>query len=230
MQQEYTPPTFKSRAFHCPFCNAYANQYWDDLSKVSRQAWHFKGLHGSTCARCGKSAIWFDEAMIYPDFEGVQPPNQDLDAEIQIDYQEAALILQKSPRGAAALLRLVIQKLCKQLGEGGKDINSDIKNLVAKGLPSAVQKSLDVVRVIGNEAIHPGQIDLSDDVETAKVLFKLVNLIAEKMISEPKQIQEIYDSLPETKRQEIERRDGGKKNLSANLGVGKINDNVPFQD
>lgn len=207
MQQEYTPPEYQLRAFHCPFCNVYAEQYWDDLSQVFRKTWHFAELDGSTCNRCGKSAVWFDKVMVYPDFQGVQPPNQDLNADIQADYQEAASILQKSPRGAAALLRLAIQKLCMALGEEGQDINTDIKNLVAKSLPTAVQRSLDAVRVIGNEAVHPGQMDLRDDIETSKALFKLVNLIADKMISEPKEVEEIYNSLPETKRQAIEKRD-----------------------
>ena len=95
---------------------------------------------------------------------------------------------------------------CKK-DEEVKPVIQDIKELVSKGLPSAVQKSLDAVRVIGNEAVHPGQIDLRDDVETAQVLFKLVNLIAEKMITEPKEVESIYASLPESKRQQIERRD-----------------------
>lgn len=131
--------------------------------------------------------------------------------DIQADYQEAASILQKSPRGAAALLRLAIQKLCKEIGEDGKNINNDIKNLVSKGLPAAVQKSLDVVRVIGNDSVHPGQMDLRDDMETAKALFKLVNLITEKMITEPKEVEAIYDSLPERSKKAIEKRDGGGK-------------------
>lgn len=207
MKQEYTPPTYHLRAFHCPFCNVYADQHWDGLAQAFRGRYHFNELTGSTCAHCEKSAVWFDEVMVYPDFQGVQPPNQDLNEEIQTDYHEAASILQKSPRGAAALLRLAIQKLCKNLGEDGKNINDDIKSLVVKGLPSAVQKSLDVVRVIGNDSVHPGQFDLRDDIDTAKALFKLVNLIAEKMITEPKEVEEIYNSLPESKRQAIEKRD-----------------------
>lgn len=154
--------------------------------------------------------MWYEGKMIYPDFEGVQPPNEDLSNDIKEDYNEASSILQKSPRGSAALLRLAIQKLCIELGESGENINNDIKSLVTKGLPSAVQKSLDVVRVIGNEAVHPGQIDLKDDIETAEVLFKLVNLIAEKMITEPKEVEDIFQSLPEEKRLAIQKRD--KKN------------------
>ena len=62
--------------------------------------------------------------------------------------------------------------------------------------------------VIGNEAVHPGQIDLRDDVATAEELFALVNIIADAMISQPKHIEAMYARLPEGKRAAIERRDG----------------------
>jgi hypothetical protein len=65
----------------------------------------------------------------------------------------------------------------------------------------------DIVRVIGNDAVHPGQIDLRDDRDTATKLFGLVNLIAEKMISEPKHVEALYGSLPESKRKASEERD-----------------------
>ena len=77
--------------------------------------------------------LWLDGVMIRPDIEGIQQPNTDLDQEIKDDYEEARGIVTKSPRGASALLRLALQKLCKQLGEPGKQINDDIANLVKKG-------------------------------------------------------------------------------------------------
>jgi len=40
-----------------------------------------------------------------------------------------------------------------------------------------------------------------------KVLFKLINIIAEKMISEPREVEEIYNSLPENKKEQITQRD-----------------------
>jgi len=105
------------------------------------------------------------------------------------------------------LLRLAVQKLCIQLGENGKDINTDIGNLVKSGLSPTIQQALDVLRVIGNESVHPGQIDLRDDPATAQALFRLLNKIAETMITEPKQIQEIYDKIPDAKKKAIEVRD-----------------------
>lgn len=145
--------------------------------------------------------------MIFPDTGGAPMPNNDLPEEIKADYEEARTILNKSPRGAAALLRLCIQKLCKDLGESGKDINKDIGNLVKKGLPIKVQQSLDIVRVIGNDAVHPGQMDLKDDVETATKLFVLTNFIAEVMITQPKEVEKLFNSLPKNKLDGIADRD-----------------------
>ena len=119
----------------------------------------------------------------------------------------ATEILEKSPRAAAALLRLAIQKLCRQLGEKGKDLNEDIGELVKKGLPVKIQKALDIVRVIGNESVHPGQINLDDNNETAHRLFELINLIANTMITQPKEIDNIYNTLPKEKLKSITERD-----------------------
>ena len=159
------------------------------------------------CTKCGLFSIWHDSRMIFPDSIEVPPPNPDLDDDVKKDYNEAASILSKSPRGSAALLRLVIQKLCKQLGEPGNTLNDDIGNLVKKGLPDKIQQALDVVRVIGNEAVHPGQIDLRDNNEIASTMFELVNFIAEKTITEPKKIAKLYNSLPNDKLEGIKKRD-----------------------
>ncbi len=134
-------------------------------------------------------------------------PNNDLPESIKADYEEAREILNISPRGAAALLRLSIQKLCIHLGEKGKNINEDIGSLVKKGLSGKVQQALDVVRVIGNGAVHPGQIDLKDDIATAAKLFELVNIIAEIMITQPKEIDKLYAGLPDNQLLGIAQRD-----------------------
>jgi hypothetical protein len=63
--------------------------------------------------------------------------------------------------------------------------------------------------VIGNESVHPGTIDLKDDRETAMKLFELVNAIANDRITHPKQIDALYQGLPQNKREQIQKRDGG---------------------
>lgn len=206
----YTQPTWESSAFNCPLCGAYANQEWFDIEYYYESGYQNLARAGSKACRCGhckKFSIWHEWKMIFPEFLGIDPPNGDLNSNVQKDYQEAGSILQKSPRGAAALLRLAIQKLIIQLGEKGGDLNTAIGNLVKKGLPTKVQQSLDALRVIGNEAVHPGELDLRDDQSTAEQLFKLVNFIAEKMITEPKEIEAIYGKIPESKKQQINERD-----------------------
>jgi len=166
-----------------------------------------KGVSFAWCTHCQNESIWVGENLIYPAFTQAPPPNPDIPEEILHDYKEASRIANNSPRGAAALLRLCVQKLCKHLGEPGKNINADIASLVKKGLNPTIQKSLDVVRVIGNEAVHPGTIDLNDEPQTVIALFNLVNIITEAMITQPKMIEALYGSLPTEKRDQIEQRD-----------------------
>lgn len=70
-----------------------------------------------------------------------------------------------------------------------------------------MQKALDFVRVIGNEAVHPGSIDLKDDRGTAASLSELVNRIAYDMITHPKEVDALYDTLPAEKKDAIAKRD-----------------------
>lgn len=164
-------------------------------------------VHVSTCFNCKKLALWVYTEMVYPVLGDAPLANPDMSADIRRDYDEACSILTRSPRGAAALARLAIQKLCKELGKPGKNINADIGALVADGLDKRIQQALDVVRVIGNEAVHPGQIDLRDDRSTAETLLKLLNLIVDKLVSEPKHIDELYNALPPGVLKGIEERD-----------------------
>lgn len=162
----------------------------------------------SACYNCKKHSLWVGRNMVFPEIKSGPSPNQDLPENILRDFDEASSILNISPRGAAALLRLAVQKLCAHLGGKGKNIDEDIAGLVRKGLDPLVQQSLDIVRVIGNEAVHPGTIDLRDDQNTASRLFDLVNIIAQQMITQPNSIKAMYEKLPESKRNAIMLRDG----------------------
>lgn len=137
----------------------------------------------------------------------VDPPNEDLSEDIKKDYLEAAVIFNDSARSSAALLRLALQKLCKQLGEKGDNINEDIKNLVKKGLNSQIQRSLDILRITGNNAVHPGKINIEENPDLVLKLFELINFIAEKMITEPKEVDNFYEALPESSKEAIAKRD-----------------------
>ena len=171
-----------------------------------------ENLHLSRCYNCKKVAVWVHDRLLFPLIKIGDPPNPDLPEDIIRDFEEAREIVNPSPRGAAALLRLCIQKLCKHFGEKGENLDDDIANLVKKnGLNPLVQKSLEVVRVIGDEAVHPGVLDLKDDRDTALQLLKFVNAISVQMISHPKNVEVMYQKLPESKRKAIEARDAKPK-------------------
>lgn len=216
---KHIAPTISQESFHCPHCGVLSEQTWS--SKIQC---HYKGLlpsggSGNTsywlqksmtakCGHCKEISLWVNEKMVYPLTGNVEMANPDLPEDIKNDYNEAKDIVNISPRGAAALLRLAIQKLCIHLGEKGKNINDDIASLVKKGLPKTMQQALDSVRVVGNNAVHPGKIDLNDKVEIAHALFGFVNVICEVLISQPKKIQEFYEkNVPEGAKNGIEKRD-----------------------
>lgn len=99
--------------------------------------------------------------------------------------------------------------LSRRIGQNKTPLRPTKATLVKGGFDPRAQKALDIVGVIGNESVHPGQIDLRDDPDTALELFKLVNLVAEIMISSPKHVDAMYSGLPAGKREAIERRDRG---------------------
>jgi hypothetical protein len=169
-----------------------------------------KNLHVSYCLSCSEISIWKHDTLLFPMRRYEIEPNEDMNIDIRSDFDEARSILDLSPRGSAALLRLCVQKLCKQLDKTGKDLNSDIASLVQDGLDVDIQQALDLVRVIGNDAVHPGELDLKDDRETASKLFELVNYIAEDRISRPKKLASLYSKMPPSKIAAIEKRDGSK--------------------
>jgi hypothetical protein len=180
---------------------------WD--FKHAFQAYIPEKIAISTCTQCKESTLWVDAQIVFPKSMASCPPNSDLGPEIISIYNEASSIITDSPKGAAALLRLALQKLLHQLGKGGQNINQDIQELVSEGLSPRIQQALDLVRVIGNNAVHPGKIDLDDNREIAEKLFQIINFIAEEMITKPRELDELYNStLPEETRAHIQRRDG----------------------
>lgn len=159
------------------------------------------------CHSCSETSVWHKREIIYPRLSYLPAPNEDMNDEIKKLYLEAATIFQDSPRASAALLRLSVEKLCEQLGETGT-LNACIGNLVKNGLNQTIQQALDYCRVIGNEAVHPGQINIEENTDMVSTLFYLVNDIAQEMITKPREMGEKYSSLPAEKRKQVQNRDG----------------------
>lgn len=216
---KHIAPSLNSNSFHCPNCGVLSEQTWSSNIRCHYtyfqpngqqvgSEYRLQNMLTAKCSHCSDFSVWLIDKMVYPLTGNVEMANNDLPEDIKNDYNEAKNIVNVSPRGAAALLRLAVQKLCIHLGEKGTNINDDIKSLVKKGLPQTMQQALDSVRVVGNNAVHPGTIDLNDNIEIAYALFGFVNIICEMLISQPKKVQEYYEKhIPEGIRKGIEKRD-----------------------
>lgn len=212
--KNYIAPQIDATHFHCPYCNVLSHQNWYQVSRSSFNPGGGFGFMGNIegfkccyCDHCSQVSFWHQNEMIFPTASIAPFPSADMPADTAEDFNEAREVLARSPRSSAALLRLALQKLCKHLGQPGKNINEDIGALVSTGLSPKIQMSLDIIRVIGNNAVHPGTIDLRDDQATALALFDLLNLIVEEMITRPREIDEIYKRLPTGALDGIARRD-----------------------
>lgn len=205
---------------------------------TSRYEYYSTGVFQTRCVVCNNMTLWIQKnnkeqedcnqgeldaltnescndeyRMVYPQTLTSCAPSEDMPNSVKELYNEARAIVTLSPRGAAALLRLALDKLCdeicpdcKQSKYAGK-INDKIGLLVANGLSNKLQKAFDFVRITGNDAVHElGLIDIKDNPEIANALFALLNLITEKMITENKQIDDLYNLIPESRRDKIEER------------------------
>jgi hypothetical protein len=206
---KYVPPTRDSNGFHCPHCGVYSHQDWyGGYGGAGTGGFiSLKNLVASKCEHCKNYALWIGQGMIYPQSSTAPLPSEDLPPDVKEDYIEARNIVNNSPRGASALLRLSLQKLMPHLGEKGENLDTDIGNLVKKGLSETIQQALDCVRVIGNNAVHPGELALKDDIDTANALFGLVNMITDAMITKPKATKALYDKIPKGAKEAIAKRD-----------------------
>lgn len=201
----------------CPYCNTLAELKWDYMDihdnggkKVfsnSLVGGYIQRIGIATCNCCGNFQLWLGDMILIPDSIPLPLPIEDMPEDVKEIYNEARGVYSKSSKAAAALLRLALQKLCVYLGEPGININIDIKSLVAKGLDTRIQKSLDILRITGNNAVHPGEMNLDEDNSIVVKLFDLMNYIVTKMITEPQEIDSFFENMPESTKEGIEKRD-----------------------
>lgn len=203
----------KKPQIKCPYCHVF--------SQMDVQEFHFaqdaeasagmpqikSKLELRRCSNCGGKFFYENGQLLYPEPE-VVAPEKDMPESVKKLYEEAASICHRSPRAACALLRLAIEVLCDELGATGDTVSAKISSMVKRGLTEDVQRALDVVRVVGNNAVHPGEIKLDvDDAATASMLFGLLNIITRRLISEPNMINSLYENLPENVKAHVAKRD-----------------------
>ena len=155
----------------------------------------------SMCLHCRHECLWVNEIMYFPDVSIYPPPNEDMPESVKQIYGEAAAVAGKSARAAAALLRLTLQTLCRELGAPKGQLQQEIDFLVAnKNLPRYIVEAMDIVRLAGNDSVHPDKvaINLENDADVVPALFRFINLIVEHTISRPKQDNEAINAIYST--------------------------------
>jgi hypothetical protein len=213
---------FKANAFRCPHCGVYAKQEWYNIAKeavsakgLDYYAGFVSDLYLSLCSQCGRYALWLNDKILYPAFSIAPWPNDDMPVNVKEDFLEARSIVNASPKAASALLRIGLQKLMCSLGESGKNMEIDVSGLIRKGLPGRFRGALRAVRAIGADSVHPGEISVTDDLETATALFSLINMIVEATFSQQRKVNQLTTSLPNqkaVKKRQTRRKARKKKN------------------
>jgi hypothetical protein len=196
----------KKNVFQCPHCGISVKQEWYNLAKgvISKNGIsYYKGfipdLYLSLCSQCNSYTLWLNDKIIYPPLSFAPWPTEDMPLNIKDVFLEARGVVTSSPKAASALLRTCLRNLMTHLGESGKNLELAISNLTKKGLPEKFHDALWAVRVIGTEAVKPGEISLKDDFDTAITLFNLINMIVEATISQQKKVNQLYTTLPNPK-------------------------------
>lgn len=222
-EQEYTLPEYVKQGFTCPLCGTLAQQKWYIVSDndqykepltpedgyICFHAGLDEDIATSECFCCKKHAFWANKELVYPRDISAPKAHFDMPEEIVQFYNQARQISFDSPSAAAAFLRVVIAKICEFHDIKVRNLNDAIWDLSEKGLPRRVIQAMHSVRLLGNRGAHEGKIDLvgKDDREVVDTLFRFINIIVEKTISEPKEIDGIIDSLSKEK----ERQTGDRK-------------------
>src|ERR1700730_14725064 len=151
-------------------------------------------LHVSRCYPCKGFTVWVRDRLVFPirgdeppdvvevDFEEVAEDVQETaeDKEVSEDFEEAAAILNKFPRGAAALTRVCIQNMMPLLKENAKNLDENISSLVRKGLEVEIQQAMDVLQVVRKNPSQTTEVDLKEENETAKKFFNSLERILER--------------------------------------------------
>lgn len=210
MNDKYVAPTLDSNAFHCPHCWVLTSQNRHQLKYGANYYHSLYDWKVCFCDNCKSYSVWFEEKMIFPSGSNIPMPHTDMPESVKEIYNEAREITWQSPRAAAALLRLALEKLTEELWETEWKLNTRIGNLKKKWLPERAIQALDIVRITANEwGSHLGQIDLTgrDNTELVNQLFFLLNFIVEHVISVNNQLDAMYAALPEDKKKGIEDRD-----------------------
>lgn len=156
--------------------------------------------------------------MIYPLRSAGGPAHPDMPEAVRELYDEAAAVAAVSRRAGAALTRAMVERLIKDLDPDAPKnakLNERIERL-HRQVSTPLGKLLDVVRVVGNGALHvddkPDElVVIAMDDTTGPPLIELMlqaaNDLVDELITHPKTVQDLWDKLPTGVKATLDRAD-----------------------
>ncbi len=206
---KYYPPKYQNKQFHCVHCGVFASQDWSKLGRVTFHGFIELDYDLCICEHCKKKSVWKTQTktLVDPVSTFHLQPHEDMPEEIKSLYIEASSVLDLSPKAGAALMRLALQNLMPLIGANIGKLDKDIAKLVADGMPAEIQQALDYCRVVGNNAVHPNELNLDDTPDMVTTMFEMINFIVEEKIAKPKRIAEMFSKLPKGAIDSITKRD-----------------------
>jgi hypothetical protein len=117
-------------------------------------------LHLSQCYSCRGFAVWVEDRLVYPITESAA--HEELPASLRDDFEEAAAIIERSPRAAAALMRLCIHKMMLLGNENDRKLEDRVASLASKGLEVEIQEAMGALRALNDDAVYPSKSDEDD--------------------------------------------------------------------
>jgi len=217
-------------SYACPRCGALTNHLDEDGlggQEISFDGQKFLTL---TCRGCKQSSLLhrysrmikrengpgsyriYGEKWLYPKQNIFPRPENDMPDIVKELYFEASDIFADSPRGGSALLRLALQHLLRHFGVEEKQLDKAIRKLAEMTqFNENIIRAADTIRITGNNAVHPGELNEADIDGIGSKLFGLLNYLVRQGITEPKNIESIYSQIPEAPRRSAEQKDNRNK-------------------
>jgi hypothetical protein len=198
-------------------------------SSFPHQPYYETLFNGTQCSHCARVMIWHIDSsesgflqrqnqklylqhtdsgsikakIIYPETRSIgESPNEDIPPEIQKIYEEARAVAPHSLRAANALLRTVLEKMVIGNGGEGAKLYHKIKNLADKNVITGQwAETLQNVRILGNEAAHPGEINFDEEVDAAftNSIFSCINAFAQQTYTRKREDAELAKKAAELK-------------------------------
>ncbi len=178
---------------------SFRNDYHDSIEySVSENAKIYKNLfYFENCEICQETSIYnaITGEKIHPNTTSIKKPNSDMPQNIKDLYVEASSVFEMSPRSSLAIIRLALDLLCIELGADKKDsLYNKVEWLHNENVIDSELKDLaHGVRGLGNDAVHPRNIDEEINKDDAMLVFELINIIVDEKITKVNRKKELVN-------------------------------------